>query len=332
MSAVQARMHYTLKQELNLLADIIKDYTDDEYDYEPDSDAPRKAKKSDYAHLDIIPVSDPNAATMSQRVVQYQAVIQLAQMAPEIYDLPKLHRGMLEVLGIKNADKLVPLPDDQKPRDPVSENMAVLKSEPVKAFFHQDHEAHIKVHMSAMQDPIIAQLIGQNPKAAQIQAAMQAHIAEHVGFAYRQKIEQQLGMPLPPEDEKLPPEIETALSGLMAQAAQQVLQESQTQVAQAQAQQQSQDPVVQMQQQELAIKEQEAQTKAAKVQGDLQLANKRLIVEAADKADRLKLEEKRLAVEAAGKADQMAADQERDGVRLGIDIARSHQQSRQPKK
>ena len=174
MSAVQARMHYAFKQELNLLTDIIKDYTDEDYDYDPDGDAPRRAKLSDYAQIDIIPVSDPNAATMSQRVVQYQAVIQMAQMAPEIYDLPKLHRGMLEVLGIKNADKLVPLPEDEKPKDPVSENMAALKREPMKAFMFQDHEAHIKVHTSAMQDPIIAQLIGQNPQAPKIMAAMQA--------------------------------------------------------------------------------------------------------------------------------------------------------------
>jgi hypothetical protein len=317
MSAVQARMHYTLKQELNLLADIIKDYTDDEYDYEPDSDAPRKAKKSDYAHLDIIPVSDPNAATMSQRVVQYQAVMQMAQMAPEIYDLPKLHRGMLDVLGIKNADKLVPLPDDQKPRDPVAENMAALKGEPIKAFFYQDHEAHIQVHTAAMQDPIIAQLIGQNPKAGQIMGAMQAHIAEHVGFAYRQRIEQQLGMPLPPEDEKLPPEIETALSGMMAQAAQQVLQQSQAKVAQQQAQQQAQDPVMQLQQQEMQIK-----------QGELALKQQKMQFDAAAEADRLQLEEKKVAIDAAYKADKMKDDNEREGVRLGIDIAKSQNQTR----
>lgn len=301
MSAVQARMHYTFKQELNLLATIIKDYTDDEYDYDPDEDAPRKAKRSDYNHLDIIPVSDPNAATMSQRVVQYQAVIQLAQMAPEIYDLPKLHRGMLEVLGIKNADKLVPLPEDQKPRDPVAENMAVLKGEPVKAFFYQDHEAHIRVHTAAMQDPIIAQLIGQNPRAPQLMAAMQAHIAEHVGFAYRQKIEQQLGMPLPPEDEKLPPEMETALSGMMAQAAQQVLAQSQAQVAQQQAQQNAQDPVVQLQQQELQIKAQEVALKDKKIQ-----------IDAAAKADELRLKEMQIKIDAAHKADQIENQQHDD--------------------
>ena len=318
MTAVSARLHFSFKQELKLLAGLIRDYTDDDYDYDP-VDAPRKAKKSDYSHVEIIPVSDPNAATMSQRVVQYQAVIQMAQMAPDIYDLPKLHRGMLEVLGIKNAAELVPLPDDQKPRDPVSENMAALKGEPLKAFQYQDHQAHIQVHMSAMQDPIVMQLVGQNPRAPQIQAAMMAHIAEHVGFAYRQKIEQQLGMPLPPEDEKLPPEIELQLSAMMAQAAQQVLQQSQQQAAQQQAQQQAQDPVLQMQQQELQLRAQDLQIKAQKVQ-----------VDAAARADEIRLKEKQIAVDAAFKADKLAADQQRDGVRMGIDIAKSRQQMARP--
>jgi len=195
-------------------------------------------------------------------------VIQLAQSAPDIYDLPKLHRGMLEVLGIKHADKLVPLEEDQKPTDPVSENMNVLKGKPLKAFQYQDHQAHIQVHMSAMQDPIVMELIGQNPRAPMIQAAMMAHIAEHVGFGYRQKIEQQLGMPLPPEGEELPPQIEIALSGMMAQAAQQVLQQNQAQAAQQQAQQQAQDPVVQMQQQELQLRAQEVAIKEQKVQAE----------------------------------------------------------------
>jgi hypothetical protein len=318
MTAVSARLHFSFKQELKLLAGLIRDYTDDDYDYDP-VDAPRKAKKSDYSHVEIIPVSDPNAATMSQRVVQYQAVIQMAQMAPDIYDLPKLHRGMLEVLGIKNAAELVPLPDDQRPKDPVSENMAALKGEPLKAFQYQDHQAHIQVHMSAMQDPIVMQLVGQNPRAPQIQAAMMAHIAEHVGFAYRQKIEQQLGMPLPPEDEKLPPEIELQLSAMMAQAAQQVLQQSQQQAAQQQAQEQAQDPVLQMQQQELQLRAQDLQIKAQKVQ-----------VDAAARADEIKLKEKQIAVDAAFKADKLAADQQRDGVRMGIDIAKSRQQMARP--
>jgi hypothetical protein len=313
MTAVQARMHYTFKQELKLLAAIIRDDTSPDYDYDPDSGT-RRAKHSDYEHVDIIPVSDPNAATLSQRVVQYQAVIQMAQMAPDIYDLPQLHRRMLDVLGIKHPDKLIPLPDDQKPKDPVSENMAVLKGEPMKAFMYQDHDSHIKVHMSMVQDPLIQQLIGQNPRAPQIQAALMAHIGEHVGFAYRQKIEQQLGMPLPPEDEKLPPEIELALSGMMAQAAQQVLQQSQGQAAQQQAQQQAQDPVLQMQQKELQIEQQKvqieqqkAQMQAQKMQADIQLAQKKLQLEAADKTDKMHLEEKKLKVDYAQKVDQARA-------------------------
>jgi hypothetical protein len=320
MTAVQARVHFALKQELQLLRDIIRDYTDEEYSYDPDTedDAPRRVKKSDYDMVEVIPVSDPNAATMSQRLVQYQAVIQLSQTAPDIYNMPQLHRGMLEVLGIKNADKLVPLPEDQKPKDPVSENMAALKGEPLKAFQYQDHESHIKVHMSAMQDPIIMQLVGQNPRAPMIQAAMMAHVAEHVGFAYRQKIEQQLGMPLPPEDEKLPPEIELALSQMMAQAANQVLQQSQQMAAQQQAQQQAQDPVLQMQQQELQIKAQEVAIKDKKVQAD-----------AAAKADELALREKQIQIDAAFKADKLEAEQERDGTRMGIEIAKSRAQAQQ---
>ena len=316
MSAVQARLHYTFKQELRLLAAIIRDYTDPDYDYDP-IDAPRKAKKEDYDHVDIIPVSDPNAATMSQRVVQYQAVIQMAQMAPDIYDLPQLHRQMLAVLGIKDADKLVPLPDDQKPKDPVSENMAALRLEPLKAFFYQDHESHIKVHMMAMQDPIVMELVGQNPKAPQIQAAMMAHVAEHVGFAYRQKIEQQMGMPLPPEDEKLPPEMEIQLSGMMAQAAQQVLQQSQAMAAQKQAQQQQQDPMIQMQQQELQIKQQELQIKqqdlqlkAQEMQGRLELDNKRLDIDAMNKAGQLQQQKATANISAMGKAGDIKTKRE----------------------
>jgi len=335
MSAVQARLHYSFKQELRLLAGIIRDYTDPDYDYEPDRGG-RQAKAEDYAHVDIIPVSDPNAATMSQRVVQYQAVIQLAQMAPQIYNLPLLHRGMLDVLGIKNADKLVPLPDDQKPKDPVTENMAVLKGEPIKAFFYQDHESHIKVHMAAMQDPTIMQLVGQNPNAPKIMGAMQAHIAEHVGFAYRQKIEQQLGMPLPPEDEKMTPQIELALSGMMAQAAQQVLQQSQAKQAQQQAQQQAQDPLIQLQQQDMQIKQGELKIK----QGELDLKTKQQQIDAAAKADEQQLKETMLSskMELEGlrtgsqikQADaKLQADQERAGVQMGIDIAKTHHQMAQ---
>jgi len=329
MTAVQARLHYAFKQELRLLAAIIRDYTDPDYEFQPEEGS-RTAKRSDYSSCDIIPVSDPNAATMSQRVVQYQAVIQMAQMAPDIYDLPQLHRNMLEVLGIKNAEKLIPLEDDMKPTDPVSENQEVLKCAPVKAFQYQDHEAHIKVHMAMIQDPMIQQLIGQNPKAPQMQAALMAHIAEHTGFAYRQKIEQQLGMALPPEDKKLPIEVELALSNMMAQAANQVLQQNQAQAAQQKAQQAAQDPVVQMQQQELQLKQQEVQTKAQKVQGDLELAQKRLQMEAADKADKMHLEEKKLAVTAATNRDRLTAEQERAGTQMGIDIAKSRQGLNKP--
>jgi hypothetical protein len=323
MTAVQARVHFALKQELQLLAGIIRDYTPDEYTYEPDGEVSPRAKGSDYDNVNILPVSDPNAATLSQRVVQYQAVIQLAQSAPQIYNLPELHRGMLDVLGIKNADKLVPLPDDQKPKDPVTENQDVLKGSPVKAFQYQDHQAHIAVHMAAMQDPIIMQLIGQNPQAQMLQASMMAHIAEHVGFGYRQKIEQQLGMSLPPEDEKLPPEIEIALSGMMAKAAQQVLQTNQADAQKEQQQQQAQDPVLQMQQQELQIKQQELQLKQQKLQ-----------VEAAGDADELRLKERQIegnlelegmkvAIDMENSKAKMAADQERAGVQMGIDIAKS---------
>jgi hypothetical protein len=314
MSAVQARLHYAFKQELGLLAVIIRDYTDEDYDYEPE-DAPAKAKASDYKHVDIIPVSDPNAATMSQRVVQYQAVIQMAQMAPDIYDLPQLHRNMLEVLGIKNADKLVPLEEDQKPKDPVSENMAALKLEPLKAFFYQDHESHIKVHMMAMQDPIVMQLIGQNPKASQIQAAMMAHIAEHVGFSYRQKIEQQLGMPLPAMDEKMSPQIEIQLSGMMAQAAQRVLQQNQAQASQQQAQQQAQDPLIQMQQQELQIKQQEVQLKAQEIQGKQQIEQQKIA-----------LQERRNQADAMAKMEQLRQKQPED-PRLAAARAASEMQA-----
>lgn len=326
MTAVQARIHYTLKREFKLLKGIIRDYTDPDYEYTPEYGT-KKAKREDYDKVDLIPVSDPNAATMSQRVVQYQAVIQLAQMAPDIYDLPQLHRQMLEVLGIKNAEKLVPLPDDQKPRDPVAENMMVLKGEPVKAFFYQDHQAHIQVHMSAMQDPIIQQIVGQNPRAPQIQAAMMAHIAEHVGFAYRQKIEQQMGVALPPEDEKLPPQVEMALSSMMAQAAQQVLQQNQAQVAQQQAQQQAQDPLVQMQMQELQLKQQELVLKEKKLQLDAAARADELELKQQELDARMELEGFKVATTMQQQKESLAAQQEREGVRLGMDIKKSQEQA-----
>jgi hypothetical protein len=311
MSAVQARVHYSFKQELKLLAGIIRDYTDNTYDYEP-VDGPRRAKQSDYDMVEIIPVSDPNAATMSQRVVQYQAVIQLSQTAPQIYNLPQLHRQMLEVLGIRDAAKLVPVEEDEKPTDPVTENMNVMNGKPVKAFIYQDHEAHITVHMSAIQDPNIQQLIGQNPMANQIGAAIQAHIAQHVGFAYRRRIEEQLGIPLPSPEEEMPEELELQVSRLVAESAKRVLANSQAEAAQQQAQQQAQDPIVQMQQAELQIK-----------QGELALKEKKIQVDAATKADELGLREKELQVKAAQAADEMKQKAEIEGMRLGIDIGKS---------
>ena len=320
MSAVQARVHYAFKQELQLLAGIIRDYTPESYDYEPD-DGSRNIKQDDYHNVEIVPVSDPNAATMSQRVVQYQAVIQLATSAPQIYNLPMLHRQMLDVLGIKHADKLVPLDEDQKPTDPVSENMNALMGKPLKAFLYQDHESHIKVHTAAMQDPIVQQLVGQNPQAQMIMGAMQAHIAEHVGYAYRQKIEQALGVSLPNPEDELPPEMEKEISRLMAEAAPQVLAQSQAMQAQQQAQQNAQDPVLQMQMQELQIK-----------QGELALKQKKLAVDAAAKADELRIKEMdvqgrneidgaRLGADSAKTRLELDSRNQLDGLRIGSDIA-----------
>jgi hypothetical protein len=279
MSAVQARVHYSMKQEFKLLKNIIRDYAPTEYEFVPDSGT-RMAKQSDYDMVDVIPVSDPNSATMAQRIMQYQAVIQLAQGAPQIYDLPVLHRQMIEVLGIKNADKLVPIDDDMKPRDPISENMAFLTGKPTKAFIFQDHDAHIAVHMSMLQDPMVMGQIGQSPMAQQMQGAIMAHVAEHVAFQYRAQIEKRLGATLPAPNAELPPEVEAQLVKLVAQAATQLTQMHQGQQAQQQAQQQMQDPIIQMQQQELQIKAQEAQIKAQKVQGDLQIKQQELALKA----------------------------------------------------
>ena len=275
MSAVQARVHYSMKQEFQLLRDIIRDYTPEEYSFDPSS-GDRKAKRGDYDLVAVIPVSDPNSATMAQRIMQYQAVIQLSQGAPQIYDLPQLHRQMIEVLGIKNADKLVPIDDDMKPRDPVSENMAFLNGKPTKAFIYQDHDAHIAVHTAMKQDPLMMQQIGQNPQAQKMMAEIDAHVAEHLAFSYRTKIEEQLGVPMPAPDEDMPEELEVQLSRLVAQASQQLLAMNKNKAQQAQAEQAAQDPLVQIQQAELAIKKQDAETKAKKVDGDLQLKQQEL--------------------------------------------------------
>jgi hypothetical protein len=331
MSAVQARVHYAMKREFQLLKGIIRDYTPDEYSFEPEEGG-RRAKKSDYDNVDVIPVSDPNAATMAQKIVQYQAVIQLAQGAPQIYDLPYLHRQMLEVLGIKNAQKLVPLQDgdDMKPRDPVSENMDVLNGKPVKAFIYQDHEAHIAVHMAAMQDPKIAQLMGQNPNAQSMMAAASAHIQEHLAFAYRKQIEEQAGVPLPEPNAEMDETTELAVSRLAAAAAQQLLQKNQAEAQQQQAQQMAQDPIVQMQMQELEIKK-----------GELELKKQKLMIEAAEKNDRLELEQKRIesqeeiaglqvGAKLAASKSEMEAKQEAEGFRMGIEMSREALRSEQP--
>ena len=285
MSAVQARVHYSMKQEFKLLRDIIRDHAPKEYTYDPEN-GDRQVKQADYDMVEVIPVSDPNSATMAQRIMQYQAVIQLAQGAPQIYDLPQLHRQMIEVLGINNADKLVPVKDDIKPKDPISENMGFLNGSPTKAFIFQDHDAHIAVHSTFRQDPMIAQQMGQNPQAQSMQAAIQAHINEHLAFTYRKQIEEQMGVPLPKPDERLPEDVEVQLSRLTAQAATQLMQQHQAQAQQAQAQQQAQDPLVQIQQQELQIKSQEAQTKAQKVQGELAIRQQEMQLKAQELASR----------------------------------------------
>jgi hypothetical protein len=278
MGAVQARVHYSMKQEFKLLKGIIRDYTPTEYEYEPQG-SDRQVKQADYDLVEVIPVSDPNSSTMAQRIMQYQAVIQLSAGAPQIYDLPLLHRQMIEVLGVKNADKLIPGADDQTPKDPISENMAFLNGKPTKAFIYQDQEAHIAAHTAFMQDPMIAAQIGQNPMAQKMQASAMAHIAEHLAFLYRRKVEEQLGVPLPAPDAFLPEDVEVQVSRLVAQGAAQLLQLNQSKAQQQQAQQQAQDPLVQMQQAELQLKGQAEQTKAQKIQADIELGKARLELE-----------------------------------------------------
>ena len=328
MSAVQSRVHYSMKQELKLLKEIIRDYTPEEYPYEP-VEGSRKAKKSDYDHVDVIPVSDPNAATMAQKIVQYQAVLQLAQGAPQIYNLPQLHRQMLDVLGIRNAQKLIPLEDDQKPVDPIRENMNVMIGKPLKAFIRQDQDAHLAAHQAFLQDPQAMAIIGQNPMAQQIMAALQAHIAEHFGFKYRQQIEQQLGAPIPymeDDDEPLSEEYEVQLSRMVAQAAQQLTTQNQAAAAQQQAQQQAEDPIIQMQQQELQIKQAEQQRKAQRDQADIALENRRLDIEEQRTMGQLEIDGTRLGVQIEKDKDALDRKSEFDGTKLGVEMAHKRQQ------
>ena len=309
MAAVQARVHYAMKQEFKMLKAIMAEYAPADYEYEPIK-GEISARQADYAMVDVIPVSDPNSSTMAQRVVQYQAVLQMAQQAPQIYDLPQLHRQMIEVLGVKNADKLVPTKDDAKPKDPISENMDALVGKPMKAFIYQDHEAHIATHMSFMQDPQVAQMIGQNPQAQQIMAALQAHIAEHLGFSYRKQIEERLGAPLPAPSEQLPEEVEVQLSRLVADAGKQLTQSHQQQAAQQQAQQQAQDPMFQLQQAELQIKQAEVQRKAAKDQMDAQLKQAELQRKVAEDATDAQLKQQELAIDAKKEGMKMSQQKE----------------------
>ena len=305
MSAVQARIYYSMKQEFKLLKMIIRDYTPEEYSYQP-IEGSRKAKQADYDLCDVIPVSDPNASTMSQKVVQYQAVMQMAGANPQIYDQVELNRQMLEVLGIKNIGKLIPNSEDQKPKDPVSENMAILNGKPVKAFIYQDHEAHIQVHMSLSQDPKVAKLLGQDPQAQVKAAAGMAHINEHIAFQYRKEIEEQLGVPLPDRDKELSADMEIEVSRMMAAAAQKLLKKDQAEVAQQQAQQAQQDPIVQMQQQELQLRAKEVEIKGKEVE----LKEKKIMIDAAAQADKLELDKAKV-----------ESEQQLAGLQIGAKVA-----------
>jgi hypothetical protein len=330
MSAVQARLHFAMKQEFKLLKVIIADYTPEEYAYEPEEGS-RSIKRADYDMVDVIPVSDPNAATMAQKVVQYQAVLQLAQSAPQLYNLPLLHRQMIEVLGVKNANKLVPVEDDAIPTDPVQENQNLLTGKPVKAFMEQNHKAHLGVHMAAMQDPKIMQIVGQNPQAQMIQSAMMAHINEHVAFEYRKQIEQTMGMVLPSEEnmKNLTTEQADQIAMMAAQASQQLLQQNKQEVAQQQAQQQMQDPVVQMQQQELQLKQQEMQLKERKLMVDAGAKENQQQIEMARIAAQKEIAAMQVGANAAAKRDQLNKQQETEGMRMGIDAAKHKAQMAQ---
>lgn len=328
-TAVQARLHYAMRIEFKLLKAIIADYTPAEYDYQP-LDGSRAVKRSDYDQVDIIPVSDPNAATMAQKIVQYQAVIQLAQQAPQLYDLPLLHRQMIEVLGVKNAAKLVPTEDDQTPVDPITENQNILKGKPVKAFIEQDHEAHIAVHMAAIQDPKLQQLLQGNPMAEAMMAAGMAHISEHLGYQYRKEIEKTLGVTLPTEEQNknMPPEVAAQVAQMSAQAAQRLLMQHQQEAAQEQAQQAAQDPVVQMQMQELQLKQQEIQRKMQKDMVDAQLKQQQLQVEQARIAAQEKIAGMQVGAKTTHAKNELTARMQAEGVKLGMQAAKERREER----
>jgi len=325
MSAVQARIHYSMRQELRLLKGIIKDFTPEDYAYTPETGS-REAKQSDYDKVEVIPVSDPNAATMSQKVVQYQAVMQLAQQNPDIYDMIELNRQMLDVLGVKNAEKLIPQKDNMKPMNPVTENMNIMNSKPVKAFIYQDSEAHIKTHMSFIKDPIVGQMIGQSPNATKIYSAMEAHIAEHIAFAYRQKLEEELGAPLPPPEEALPEDVEVELSRLVAKASEQLLQKNMTEAQQKEQQQQQQDPLIQMQQQELQIKQMEAQAKAKKMTDDSAIDAARLQLEKAKMESQERIAGAKIGADAVNQQKELDAKEFMEGTKLGAEAVKQQKE------
>lgn len=327
MSAVQARIHYAMHEEFRILKGIIRDFAPPDYDYDPDI-GNRNAKQSDYDTCDVIPVSDPNAATMSQKVVQYQAVFQLAQTAPQLYDMPLLHRQMIEVLGVKNVNKLIPMAEDRKPRDPVTENMDLLKGKPVKAFLYQDHEAHITVHMSAKNDPKIQSIVGQNPQMAQqLMATMDAHINEHVGYEYKKQLEKVMGIEIPDfedehEDEEIPKEIESRIAQMAAQASQMLLQQHQQEAKQQQAQQQMQDPIIQMQMQELQIKQAEVQRKIAKDQLDAAAKDKQMGIELERINAQKEIAGANMAMKHTSDKQRNDAMMETEGFRQGMEMNR----------
>ena len=331
MAAVQARVHYAMKQEFKLLKAIMAEYAPTEYAYQP-ARGEVGAKQIDYMMVDVIPVSDPNSSTMAQRVVQYQAVLQMSQQAPQIYDLPQLHRQMIEVLGVKNADKLVPTKDDAKPTDPISENMAALIGKPMTAFIYQDHQAHITTHVSFMQDPMMAQMIGQNPQAKQIMASLQAHIAEHLGFSYRKQIEEKLGAPLNAPNEEMDEDMEIQLSRLVADAGKQLTEANKKQAAQKQAQQQQQDPIIQMKQAELQIKQQEEQRKAQKDQAELKQKEQKLMIDGKIASEEINLKKAELAIDAKRQSVRDISAKRVEDNKIDLELAKLRQSMQQKPK
>ena len=333
MSGVQARMHAAMKNELRLIARIIHEYMPDAYAYMDDEDGQAFSRTEDFnGRVDVIPVSDPNAATMAQRVVQYQSALQLAQQAPQLYDMGKLHRQMLEVLGIQDAGEIIKLPDDIKPADPVTENMAMLKQEPVKAFMYQDHAAHIQVHMAMSQDPKIQQMVGQSPFASAIQSAMSSHVTEHIAMQYRMEIQKRLGVELPDPEAELPEDIELEVSRMAAQAADKLLKGNQAEAAQAQAEKQAQDPLTQIQKMELELKGREVKLKEDQARHQALLDVERLKMDAASKAASMEIQKERLdadmqrdaaniSARIATQLDTNSRREKTEGAKLGVKIA-----------